>query len=300
MELSQLEYFKVLSRHKSFTKAAEALHLSQPALSISISKLEKELGVPLFDRSGSVLHLTSPGRAFLLWCNQALTAINSGVREARDMRDTVSGNVCIAVSEGIIIKHLVRDFLRTDKNASLQIYLLTHEQMRSAIYEGTVDFVISRGPLHGPEIFWTPLYDDHLMVLMSANNPLATRPNFRLEDLADEYFIIGDLVYGMESFVCKLCYSAGFTPKIRFQGHESDVAVLLESLENTVILACNSTAAGVRANSIEVKNLISRPIIDAVPESIGLGIRSNRYQSAAVQTFFDMVQDFYRSLPGRP
>ena len=300
MELSQLEYFKIASRHRSFTQASEELHITQPALSISISKLEKELGAALFDRNSGSLQLTSAGRAFLVWCNQALTAIDSGVREVRDIRGTGGGNVCVAVSEAIFIKHLARDFLHSHENASLQCYLLTHDQMRTAISEGTVDFVISRGPLHGPDIFWMPVYNDYLTVLMPTGNPLAKRPRLRMEDLANEFFLMGDLLYDMKSFVYDLCYAAGFSPKIRYEGHESDVASMMRTLERAVMLTCNSTTCGVRDDVGRVEDIISLPIADAALEPIGMGFRANRYQSAAVQDFFEMVQTYFSSLPEEP
>ena len=300
MELSQLQHFKVTSRHKNFTIAAKELHISQPALSISISKLEKELGAVLFSRGRGALQLTSVGRTFLVWCNHALTAIDSGVREVRDLCDAGGGRVCVAVSEAVFIKHLTRDFLRTHDNASLQCYLMTNEQMRTAIYESTVDFVISRGPVYGPDIFWSHLYDDYLTALMSVENPLAKRSFLRFEELADSFFLVGDLKHDMDSFVYQLCYAAGFTPKIRYEGHESDVATMLLTLDNTVMLTCNSTTCAVESELSDVPEVVAIPIIDADVAPLGLGFRSNRYQSLAVQEFFEMVQSFYSSIPSAP
>ena len=300
MELSQLQHFKVTSRNTSFTLAAEELHMSQPALSISISKLEKELGAALFNRARGALQLTSVGRTFLIWCNQALTSIDSGVREVRDLCDKGGGKVSVAVSEAIFIKHLVRDFLKSHSNASLQCHLMTHDQMRTAIYESTVDFVISRGLVYGPEIFWSPVCNDYLTALMSVNNPLANKQSLRLEELADSYFLVGDLKHDMDSFVYKLCNTAGFSPKVRYEGHDSDVATLLLTLENTVMLTCRSTTCGVESERGGVEDVTTVPIIDAEVAPVGLGFRSNRYQSVAVQEFFEMVQSFFSSLPCPP
>lgn len=298
MELSQLEYFKAASHYSSFTQAAEAMHITQPALSKSMSKLEKELGTALFDRGGGKLRLSSAGRAFLVWCNQALMAVESGVREISDISGTGGGVVRIGVSEAIFIRHLVRDFLKSHNNAGLQCHLLTHEQMCTAIYEGTLDFVVSRGALYGPDLFWSPVYEDTIAALLPAKHPLAKRPYIRLEELANEFFIMGDLNYEMESFVYRMCYDAGFTPKIRYEGHESDVAGMLEALENTVMLVFSSTTFGVRSDMVPSPDIVGVPIMDITePQQIGMGFRSNRYQSAAAQDFYEMVESYYRSLP---
>lgn len=297
MELSQLKHFKVTSRHKNLTRAAEELHLSQPALSISISKLEKELGAALFDRGRGGLQLTSVGSSFLFWCNEALNAIDSGVREVRDLCDTGGGLVRVAVSEAVFIKHLTRDFLKTHSKASLQCFLMTNEQMRSAIYDSTVDFVISRGPVTGPDIYWSPVYEDYLTALMSVENPLARKPSLLMEELASSFFLVGDLKQDMHSFIYQQCHAAGFTPKIRYEGHDSDVATLLLVLENTVMLTCNSTNLAVEAEIPGVSDVIAVPISDANVQPLGLGFRSNRYQSVAVMEFYDMAQRFYSALP---
>lgn len=302
MELSQLEYFKITARHNSFTQAAEALHITQPALSKSISKLEKELGAALFDRGSGPLQLSSAGRSFLVWCNQALAAIDSGVREVRDISGTGGGEVRVAVSEAIFIKHLIRDFLATHQNAGFHCHLLTHDQMRTAIYEGAVDFVISRGPIYGADILWRPVYNDTLAVLMPTKHRLAKRSGLRLEDLADEYFVMGDLNYDMKSYVYRLCYDAGFTPKVRYEGHESDVASMLDTLEDTVMLVFSSTTFGVAADQEKNPGVIAIPIVIPIIDSpdsemVGLGFRSNRYQSAAVLEFYEMVESYYSTLP---
>lgn len=298
MELSQLEYFKETARHKNFTQASKELHITQPALSKAISKLEKEVGAELFNRGSRPLQLSSAGRAFLVWCNQALSAIDSGVREVRDISGIGGGEVHIAVSEAIFIRHLVRDFLNTHPGSNLQCYLLTHDKMKTGILDGSIDFIISRGPVYGPDIFWQPVYNEHLAVLMSKSHPLAKRLSLRLEELSDEFFVMGDLNYDMKSFVYHLCYEAGFAPKIRYEGHESDVASMLHTLDRTVMLVFNSTTFGVQADQINAMDTVSVPIQDNLKlEPVGLGFRSNRYQSADVQEFYEIVEAYFKSLP---
>lgn len=298
MELSQLEYFKVAARHSSFTQAAEALHITQPALSKSVSRLEKELGAALFDRGGGPLQLTSAGRAFLVWCNRALSAIDSGVREVGDMNGAVTGSVRVAVSEAVYINHLSRDFLKANPNVSIECHLLTHNQMRTALHEGTVDFTVSRGPLFGPDISWRPVYEENLAVLMSSEHALAKKRSLRLEELAHEFFLMGDLSNDMTSFVYDLCYQAGFTPTIRYEGHESDVAGMMSVLPDSVMLVYSSTTHGVKVSAPALTNLIAVPVEDDIRlEPIGMGFRSNCYRSRAVQAFYEMVSGYYRTLP---
>lgn len=310
MELSQLEYFKVVAQHKNLTQAAEALHITQSALSKSMAKLELDLSAPLFDREGGYLRLSKAGRAFLIWCNTALNAIDSGRREIHDISERGAGDVHVAISEAIFVRHLAREFLETHKNANLSIVLMSNEQMRTGMREGTLDFVVSRGPIVGKDIFWHPMYEDTLYALMPPSHPLASRRCLRMEDLAQELFIVGDVNTAMVSYTYDVCHRAGFTPKIRYQGHESDVASMMLALDNAIMLAFASTTHGVSAElpagappvpggrGRDVYDLVLVPIVDAQGiEPLGLGFRSGRYQSAAVLDFYEMLETYYKNLP---
>ena len=106
MELSQLSYFQECARHDTFSKAAQALHITQPALSKSIAKLEGELGCRLFERGPGPLRLTAQGHTFLYWCGQARLALDSGIRETMELSEYPSGTIRLATSEGVFLKHL--------------------------------------------------------------------------------------------------------------------------------------------------------------------------------------------------
>ncbi|MHB8148225.1 MAG: LysR family transcriptional regulator, partial [Vulcanimicrobiaceae bacterium] len=87
MELQQLAYFRVVARTEHFTQAAEELAITQPALSRAISRLERDLGVALFDHRGRSVRLNRYGRAFLRHAERALVALEEGRREVGDLSD---------------------------------------------------------------------------------------------------------------------------------------------------------------------------------------------------------------------
>ena len=88
MGLLQLYYFKALAENTTLTKTAEQLFITPPALSNSIRKLEEELGVQLFDRTGNSMKLNSYGKNYLVHVNEAITALENGKREIRDSLDS--------------------------------------------------------------------------------------------------------------------------------------------------------------------------------------------------------------------
>ncbi|MDR0851158.1 MAG: LysR family transcriptional regulator [Clostridiales Family XIII bacterium] len=299
MELSQLQYFVETARHNSFTQAAETLHITQPGLSKSISKLEKELGVILFDRNSIPLHLTAEGEAFLSRCRQTLFTLDSGISEVRDFNG-IGGEMHIGVSEAIYIRHLIREFLNEHEDVSLHCYLMSHEQMSKTLTSGTTDFVVSRGEISESDIVWQPLYNEQLSILVPPSHPMAGLESVRLKDLADESFIAGDLSLNMHSALYQICYNAGFTPRVRYEGHESDVASLLYDLEHTVMLIYRSTTMGVIADHVGAgmsPALINIPVIGAPsPLPIGIGVHATHYKSAASRLFYDRIVSYYHSL----
>lgn len=298
MELAQLNYFCETARHATFSQAAQALHITQPALSKSVAKLERELGCHLFERGAGPLRLTSQGRAFLHWTRQALSALDSGMREVRDLGDQLTGAVRIAISEGVFLKHLIRDFLVANPEVDLACVTLDSERIAALLASGELDFAVTRGPVFGPDVFWHPVYTDRVAALMSREHPLAGRACLNMEELAEESFIVGDLAGDSGSHTLELCYGAGFTPRIRYQGHESDVGSLLTSIPRSVLLAYHSTTLGVGRWGRHPEAIITVPISDnKLPEELlGLGLRASRYQTAAARAFYDLVTAYFHEL----
>jgi DNA-binding transcriptional LysR family regulator len=299
MELSQLQYFIEAARHRNFSETAEALFITQSAISKSISKLEKELGVNLFDRGGGMLHLTPEGEIFLDWCTKAAIAIDSGIRAVKDT-ESIGGTVRIGVSEAVFIRHLIREFLKEYERVSLYCHLMPPEQIRDELSSGNIDFAISRGAVSGPDIVWKPLYDEHLSVLLHPDHPLANHKTLRIQDLSGESFIVGDITHNMKSLLYHLCYEAGFTPQIRYEGHEADVATLLTDMEGVALIVYRSTTLGVIADNTDVNlSLLSKSVpLEDIPglHSVGVAVHSERYQSAAAKIFYDRVVSWYKSL----
>jgi DNA-binding transcriptional LysR family regulator len=296
MELAQMRYFQVMAKYESFTRASEELNITQPALSKSMAKLENELGAQLFERNGNHIVLSWIGKQFLRHCNQALLSVNNGIREIKDICGLDLGSVRISVSENIFIKHVIYDFLSRFPDASLSCQLQSTEQMRDALENGSIDFSISTALVPGEDIVWQPLYNDALTVLMSTEHPLANKEKLYLEELANERFVLGNLGYGMDSYINTLCEKAGFKPDIRYEGYDPDLAGMLIDIEKSVLLTPRSITVGVRAAKIFNPGTVVIPIADDIPNQvIGIAAKQGHFQSKAALEFYDRVTSFYSS-----
>src|ERR1700736_851018 len=98
MLLRHIRYLPAVAEHRNFTRAAEALHVSQPALSQQIRQLEETLGVLLFDRSGRAIQLTDAGHAYVEYARRALRELDAGQRAIHDVRDLSRGQLRLALT----------------------------------------------------------------------------------------------------------------------------------------------------------------------------------------------------------
>lgn len=299
MELHQLEYLREIARLESFSRAAETLHITQSALSKSIAKLETEIGVKLFSRQGNRIQLNQFGRVLLSYGEEALIKLDSGMSQVRTMAELETRKVRVGLSADVFIKHLVRDYLLEHPDDSVFCFLQTKEQMLASLSQGQVDFCLTTDPLPGENLTWTPLYEDHLTILMPADHPLASREFVYLREFSEERFIITNLGFGMHSSTYDFCHAVGFEPKILYEGYDTEIASVMIEAGAAVEITPHSISMGVS----RFLGGSPRPNINIVPladsftnKTIGYVTAKGHYQSPAAKEFYQMVSDYFTSI----
>jgi DNA-binding transcriptional LysR family regulator len=183
LELRLVRYFTVLAEHLNFSRAAEELHLAQPALSRQIRRLEHSLGVSLLDRTPQGALLTEAGKAFLAEAHALLKAARQATLTARAY--TPTGRVVIGYVEDLVITPAVQELRRRHPEADIGTrHLDGHEE--GAFTDGQIDALVARAPLFIPTdgVRTTVLYEEPRMLVMSADHPLAGRESVWLDDFA--------------------------------------------------------------------------------------------------------------------
>ena len=135
MELLQLKYFKTVARTEHITKAAQELHISQPALSVTIARLEEEVGVPLFDRIGRQIRLNAFGKTFLKQVDTALEALETGKRQVTDMAGLERGSVLVATTTLNRVSELLAPFLALYPHINFRITQASTEELKIQLLE---------------------------------------------------------------------------------------------------------------------------------------------------------------------
>jgi DNA-binding transcriptional LysR family regulator len=190
LDLLQLKYFRKVARTGHLTRAAEELHIAQPALSKMISRLEKDLGVPLFDRKKRQIQLNEYGQNFLKQVEIALSALEEGKRQIADQAELEKGRVILASTDHQCDAELVSSFLSFSPNNKLFIkQTRSEEQNQTLLQNGEIDFYITSLLVNQENMESYPFVTEKIFLAVPKTHSLANQTSISLNELAHEEFI---------------------------------------------------------------------------------------------------------------
>lgn len=273
MELRHLRYFAAVAETRHFGRAAERLHIAQPALSQSIRQLENQLGAPLFTRTTRQVSLTPAGEFLYEEAQRVLGAVEDSVRGVRRIADGRLGLVRIAFTGTAAFTHLPR-IARTVKRdlpgVALEIHadLLTPAQS-AGLRVGSLDLGVLRPPTSGDELTTRTLEIEPLVLAVSADHRLATGPVVAMADLRTEDFVLyADSHSAVNEAVVRSCKEAGFTPHKEHEAPGTAVLLALVAAGLGVALV----PASVRA--VPLAGVVFRDVVDAATIELALAWRA--------------------------
>lgn len=179
MDLNALRAFLEVAEQASFSRAAEQLHLTQPAVSKRIAALEETLGTPLFDRIARHIVPTQAGRALMPRAREILRQVDDCRRAVADLSGEVAGPLVVGTSHHIGLRRLppvLKAFTQHYPKADLDIRFMASESICEAVEEGRLEVGIVTLPLEPPATLTvTPLWDDPLYLVFAPDHPLARK-----------------------------------------------------------------------------------------------------------------------------
>lgn len=223
MEWQQLEHFKSVAATQNITQAAKVLCISQPALSRSIAKLEGNVGVPLFERSGKAITLNSYGQIFLEYVEVSMQKIEEGIQAVQDARKLSDGQVSLAFLLSLgpeIVPNLLCRFREQNPHVFFKLYQNYTSPLLNQLDAGEIDLCLCSPTFIKDSIDWHPLFDEELFVAVAASHPLAGRQSVALAEMADAPIITFRKDYGLRVLTDRYCQEAGIHPEIAFEGAE--------------------------------------------------------------------------------
>jgi DNA-binding transcriptional LysR family regulator len=292
MELLQLKYFQVVAKHEHMTKAAEELQIAQPSLSKTISRLEEDLGVPLFHREKRQIRLNAHGKLFLKRVEKVFTELNEGKRELLDLSRHTEKSITLAVSISRLLPSLIQSFRQEYPDVRFQQFLESTSSMKTELEEGKIDFCISSLPVEGNDIVWEPLMTEEICLIVPPAHCFAGRPIIELQDMRNESFISMNTGYGFRDLTDRFCREAGFEPHVAFEGDEPGVIGELVN-QGLGIAFIPEIALLNQRDRFPHKLRIADP---NCKRTIGIGWSKRRYLSPIAIQFKDFVKDYFAEI----
>lgn len=193
MTLTELRYIVAVAREKHFGRAANACHVSQPTLSVSVKKLEDELGVPVFERRANEITLTPIGEQIVEQAQRALESAESVKLVAQQGKDQLSGPLRIGAIY-TIGPYLFPELIPLLRKHAPDMPLVVEENYTSVLKEklkqGELDIIIVALPFEEQGIVSLPLYEEPFVVLLPASHPLTQRKTIKSGHLEDETVLL--------------------------------------------------------------------------------------------------------------
>lgn len=226
MDEHRLKCFVAVYEQGSVSAAATRLHMTQPPLSILLRKLEDELGVSLFDRSGHRLVPTATGELFYLRAKSLQASMQAMRRELREAEQGSRGTVhigCATAASLFIMPGVMEQISASDLKITVHVHEGETGYMLQRLRERSLDLIICRSQYTAFELENHVVMDEPLRVALPPGHPLQGRQQVHMGELRDERFLLHSSLIGtgISDMLLRACQQAGFTPDVVYWGVET-------------------------------------------------------------------------------
>ncbi|MEQ9463907.1 MAG: LysR family transcriptional regulator [Haliea sp.] len=285
MDLRKLDIFRQVATQGSFSRAAEQLHMAQPAVSIAVRKLEEELGITLFDRGGRQVSLTAEGRTLLQQAVAILEQV-AGLRATGGaLRGLLLGELAIACPS-MLATYYLPDLLGR--------FLVLHPQLRTNVTQAGTDLIrqwllddeIELGVISGssPDIeadfITVPLVDEEIVLCVAEDHPWAGRSALPVAELHESPMVVYESGYFIRNRLDELCAAHGVSPDLRLQSNF--LPLLIRMLKQGL-----GTTIGLAMLAQQEPGIVAVPFAEKPRIRLVLARRRQRSISLANQAFLD-------------
>jgi DNA-binding transcriptional LysR family regulator len=223
MEWEQLEYFQTLARMQHVTKAAQALSITQPALSRSIVRLEDSIGVPLFDRQGRSLKLNKYGALFLNRVDTIIREYKEGREELQSLVQPDQGEVSFGFLHTLgtaVVPYVIGAFQEDYPKVQFQLRQNHSNWLLQHVINGKLDLCLLASPTTETQLQWTPLWEEELFLFLPNKHKFASRDSITLDEITEEPFVLMKEGFALRMTTDHIFEQVQIRPRIMFEGEE--------------------------------------------------------------------------------
>ncbi|NJK41532.1 MAG: LysR family transcriptional regulator [Acaryochloridaceae cyanobacterium SU_2_1] len=300
--LDQLRILKAIAAEGSFKRAADSLYVSQPAVSLQVQNLERQLAVPLFDRGGRRAQLTEAGHLLLDYGDRILALCQETCRAIDDLQNLQGGTLVIGASQTTgtyLMPRLIGLFRQAYPEVAVQLHVHSTRRTCWSILNGQVDLAIIGGevPLELQESLEVSAYaEDELALILSKDHPLAAFSTIQREDLYKLNFITLDTQSTIRKVIDQLLSRGNIDPRLLKIEMELNS---IEAIKNAVQSGLGVAFVSVSAIDKELElGIVKRVKIEnvTVKRVLSLIINPNRYRSKAAEIFMNEILPQFETL----
>ena len=295
--LQQIRYLAAVVEYENFTRAAEALRVSQPTLSQQIKQLEKQLGVQLLDRSGRSVRLTDAGENFLGYARRALRELDAGTRAVHDVQDLSRGSLRLAVTPtftAYLIGPLIERFNASYPGITLGVQEMTQDRIEAALAADTLDLGIAFDQVRSSEIEAQALFVETLGLVVGNQHPRAgTHEPLDLHALEQVRLVLLSSDFATRRHIDGYFRDHGIAPRIVIEADSiSAIVEIIRRGQLATVLPEGITSEQAGLHPVELS--------PAIPHrTAALLRRDGAYQSAASRAFGELALAWSQS-PDEP
>ena len=295
--LSQLQGFVEVARTHSVSRAADALYVTQPALTARLQRLEEDLGAKLFTRTPRGMRLTEAGEAFLPHAVKALESIADGRRLVNAFERGGAGRLALGAAPAVstyVLPGILKRFSVGHPRVSVSVRTGHSEEVLDLVLREQVDVGLVRALRH-PDIATTPLYEDRLVLVADPGHRFAAPGRIRLEEVAREQLVLFDRTSSYTELTNALFRGAGVRPEAVMELDNIDAAKKMVQ-EGFGVALLPSTAV---AAELEAGALCRIELEDAEPvrrQIVAVRRRDRGTPTGAVQAFLATLRELQPEL----
>jgi len=294
----RLQVFHAVAKHLSFTKAAEALFMTQPAVTFQIKQLEDQFSTRLFERGHGKISLTPSGEMVLQYAERILAMSDELEARLGEMTGEMRGPLLVGASTTIaefILPRVLGEFNALYPQVRARLIVANSETIENQVGEHTLDIGLIEGPAHLPDMQAEVCCDDELVVICAPDYPLAEEGEITPQLLRDYEFISREPGSGTREVTDNYFKAAGIPPE--------ELKTLMELGSPEALKGVVATGLGyaivskvVSEKECQLGQLVEIPLSPRLTRTLSLVYPKDRFRTRLVSTFVDFAKQKMREL----
>ncbi len=291
MDIREMKYIETIAQTRSITKAAQKLHISQPALHKSLRKVEEEFHTTFFYRKGHESLPTDTGLVVLEYAKRTLNNLKEMQEKVQEIQNLKSGRVTLgfpAIIGTLYLPQALINFQKAYPDITLKTLEAGANELSTLVENGILDMAILVRPVNHRSLSEIPLLQNQVVAGVTRNHPWYHRSHVTIEDFESVSFNTYCSDFSIHTQLMELFKEKNITPHIGFSGSSSDFLCQISILSDGILVLPRPVI-----ESICKDQMVPIPFDPAFPWELSLAFRKNSYLSTSAKALIRHLQEHF-------